>query len=201
MVTYRPSMASIRAICVYCGSSPGRDPRFAKAAASLGRLLAGRGITLVYGGGHVGLMGVVADAAMAAGGEVHGVITRALQQKEVAHRGLTRLQITESMHDRKAAMAAASDAFIMLPGGLGTLEEFFEAATWTQLGIQSKPCGILNVNGYFDPLVALLVRSVEERFLREEHRDLMAVESEPVLLVDRLMAWKPVSVEKWIDRS
>jgi len=193
-------MGTVRSICVYCGSSPGRDPAFREAASSVGRLLAERRIALVYGGGHVGLMGVVADAALAAGGEVHGVITRALQRKEVAHRGLTRLTVTGSMHDRKRAMAEASDGFLMLPGGIGTLEEFFEAATWTQLGIQSKPCGILNVKGFFDPLVSLLDLSMQERFLRPEHRDLIASESEPDLLVDRLLAWEPVLVEKWLDR-
>lgn len=162
--------------------------------------MAKRQITLVYGGGHVGLMGVIADATMAAGGEVHGVITQALQQKEVAHQGLGRLQITESMHDRKAAMAEASDGFIMLPGGLGTLEEFFEAATWTQLGIQSKPCGILNIDGYFDPLIDLLDHSVEERFLRPEHRDLLVVDSDPASVVECMIAWEPVAVDKWLDR-
>jgi len=145
-------------------------------------------------------MGVVADATMAAGGRVHGVITRALQEKEVAHQDLSRLDITESMHERKAAMAEASDGFIMLPGGLGTLEEFFEAATWTQLGIQNKPCGILNVGGYFDPLIALLNHSVEQRFLRREHRELLVVDSEPESLLNHLMSWEPVVVDKWLDR-
>jgi uncharacterized protein (TIGR00730 family) len=145
-------------------------------------------------------MGVVADATMAAGGRVHGVITRALQQKEVAHQDLSRLDITESMHERKAAMAEASDGFIMLPGGLGTLEEFFEAATWTQLGIQNKPCGILNVCGYFDSLIALLNHSVEQRFLRREHRELLVVDSEPETLLNHLMSWEPVMVDKWLDR-
>jgi uncharacterized protein (TIGR00730 family) len=193
-------VATVRSICVYCGSSPGRDPEFTQAAGVLGRLLAERRITLVYGGGHVGLMGVVADATMAADGEVHGVITRALQQKEVAHQGLSRLEVTESMHERKAAMAEASDGFIMLPGGLGTLEEFLEAATWTQLGIQNKPCGILNVDGYFDPLIALLDKSTEQRFLRREHRELIAVETDPESLVDRLIAWESVAIDKWLDR-
>lgn len=193
-------MAAIRSICVYCGSSPGRDPGFVRAAGDLGRILAERQIALVYGGGHVGLMGAVADATLAAGGEVHGVITRALQRKEVAHRGLGRLQVTESMHERKTAMAEASDAFIMLPGGLGTFEEFFEAATWTQLGIQGKPCGILNVRGYFDPLIDLLDRSVRERFLRSEHRAQLVVDSEPESLLDTLVAWEPVVVDKWLDR-
>ncbi len=193
-------MTAIRSICVFCGSSPGRDPEFARAAGDLGRLLAEREITLVYGGGHVGLMGVIADAAMDAGGDVHGVITRALQRKEVAHGGLRRLQVTESMHERKMAMADASDGVIMLPGGLGTLEEFFEAATWTQLGIQSKPCGILDVGGYFDPLIQLLDRSVEERFLRREHRDQLVIDAEPASLVDRLAAWEPGDVDKWLNR-
>jgi hypothetical protein len=137
---------------------------------------------------------------MAAGGRVHGVITRALQEKEVAHQDLSRLDITESMHERKAAMAEASDGFIMLPGGLGTLEEFFEAATWTQLGIQNKPCGILNVRGYFDSLIALLNHSVEQRFLRREHRELLVVDSEPESLLNQLMSWEPVVVDKWLDR-
>jgi len=145
-------------------------------------------------------MGVVADATMAAGGRAHGVITRSLQEKEVAHQDLSRLDITESMHERKAAMAEASDGFIMLPGGLGTLEEFFEAATWTQLGIQDKPCGILNVCGYFDPLIALLDHSVEQRFLRREHRELVVVDSEPESLLNHLMSWEPVVVDKWLDR-
>ena len=147
------------------------------------------------------MMGVVADAALAAGGEVHGVITRALLDREVGHQGLTRLDVTESMHERKATMAEAADGFIMLPGGLGTLEEFFEAATWTQLGIQSKPCGILNVEGFFDPLLALLDQSTEQRFLRAEHRDLIVVESEPEAMVDRLFDWIPVVAEKWLDRQ
>jgi uncharacterized protein (TIGR00730 family) len=146
-------------------------------------------------------MGLAANATMAAGGEVHGVITRALERKEVAHQGLSRLQITESMHDRKAAMAEASDAFIMLPGGLGTLEEFFEAATWTQLGIQSKPCGILNIGGYFDPLIDLLDHFVEERFLRPEHRDQLVVDADPASLIEALVAWVPVVVDKWLDRQ
>ena len=145
-------------------------------------------------------MGVVADATMAAGGRAHGVITRSLQEKEVAHQDLSRLDITESMHERKAAMAEASDGFIMLPGGLGTLEEFFEAATWTQLGIQDKPCGILNVCGYFDPLIALLDHSVEQRFLRREHSELVVVDSEPESLLNHLMSWEPVVVDKWLDR-
>jgi len=194
-------MADIRSVCVYCGSSPGLDPAFGQAATDLGRLLAERQITLVFGGGHVGLMGLLADATLSAGGEVHGVITRALEEKEVAHLGLSRLQVTASMHDRKAAMAEASDGFIMLPGGLGTLDEFFEAATWTQLGIQSKPCGILNIGGYFDPLIDLLDRSVDERFLRPEHRAQLVVDSDPASLIEALVGWIPVIIDKWLDRT
>ena len=146
-------------------------------------------------------MGLLADATLSAGGEVHGVITRALEEKEVAHLGLSRLQVTASMHDRKAAMAEASDGFIMLPGGLGTLDEFFEAATWTQLGIQSKPCGILNIGGYFDPLIDLLDRSVDERFLRPEHRAQLVVDSDPASLIEALVGWIPVIIDKWLDRT
>ena len=194
-------MPLIQSICVFCGSSPGLDPAFGQAAEDLGRLLAERHIALVYGGGHVGLMGLIADATLNAGGKVHGVITRALEEKEVAHRGLSKLQITESMHDRKASMADASDAFVMLPGGLGTFEEFLEAATWTQLGIQSKPCAILNIGGYFDPLLNLLDRSVDERFLRPEHREQLVVGSDPASLIETLIGWKPVTIDKWLDRA
>jgi uncharacterized protein (TIGR00730 family) len=192
---------SLSSVCVYCGSSQGADPAFAAAAASLGRLLAQRGIRLVYGGGHVGLMGVVADAALGAGGEVHGVITQALQEKEIAHRGLTTLRVVETMHERKAAMADMADGFIMLPGGFGTLDEFLEAVTWTQLGVHTKPCGALNVSGYFDPLLALFGQATQQGFLRAEHRDLVIVEADPALMIHRLHSWVPVTVAKWLDRS
>ena len=144
--------ARLSSVAVYCGSNPGNDPAFAAAAASLGRLLAHRGIRLVYGGATVGLMGVVADAVLAGGGAADGVITRPLAAKEIAHPGLTSLRVVETMHERKAAMADASDAFVMLPGGYGTLDEFFEVLTWTQLGIHDKPCGVLDVAGFFTPL-------------------------------------------------
>ena len=195
----RPS--PISALCVYCGSSPGRDPAFAAAASTLGRELAGRRIRLVYGGGHVGLMGVVADAVLAAGGEVHGVITRALEAKELAHQRLTRLDVVETMHERKAAMADAADGFVMLPGGFGTLDEFFEALTWTQLGIHAKPCGVLDVGGYFDPLRALLQAAVDEQFVRADHRDMVVIDAQPAVLLDRLAGWTPPSVDKWLDPS
>ncbi|HEX6521348.1 MAG TPA: TIGR00730 family Rossman fold protein [Streptosporangiaceae bacterium] len=191
----------LSSVGVYCGSSRGADPGFAAAAESLGRTLAERGVRLVYGGGHVGLMGVVADAVLAGGGEVHGVITRALEAKEVAHRGLTSLEVVETMHERKAAMADKADGFIMLPGGFGTLDEFFEVVTWTQLGIHAKPCGVLDVGGYFGPLRDLLEGATRQRFILPEHRDMVAMESDPGRMLDRLSTWEPVFVPKWLDRT
>lgn len=146
-------------------------------------------------------MGVVADAVLAAGGQVRGVITRALEAKELAHRELTELMVVETMHERKAAMADASDCFVMLPGGFGSLDEFFEAVTWTQLGIHAKPCGILEVNQYFDSLLAFLDRAVDQHFVRSEHRELIITDSDPDSLLDRLAAWKPQHIDKWLDRS
>ena len=159
-------------ICVFCGSSPGRRPSFAAAAAELGSRLARDGIGLVYGGGSVGLMGTVADAALAGGGEVRGVIPEALSAKEIAHPGLTELHVVKSMHERKALMAEMSDAFIALPGGFGTLDELFEAITWGQLGIHRKPIGLLDVEGYFTCLVSFVDRAVEEGFVRPAYRAL-----------------------------
>ena len=195
------SSPALRAVAVYCGSNRGADPVYARAAASLGRLLAERGIRLVYGGGDVGLMGVLADAVRDAGGEVLGVITRALVDREVAHPGLTNLTVVETMHERKAAMADLADGFVMMPGGFGTLDEFFEVVTWTQLGVHVKPCGILNVNGFFDPLLAQIAQAAEQRFLRHDHRNLVIVEQDPDRLIDRLGSWVPVVVDKWLDRS
>lgn len=194
-------MPELSSVCVYCASSPGADPEFASTATSFGRLLALRQVRLIYGGGHVGLMGILADAALAEGGEVHGVITRALEHKEIAHRGLTVLEVVETMHDRKAAMADQAEAFVMLPGGFGTFEEFLEVVTWTQLGVHSKPCGVLNVQGFFDPLVALFEMAVRQRFVRPEHREMVIVESDPLTLLQRLGEWTPVVVDKWVDRS
>lgn len=190
---------TLRAVAVYCGSNRGANPAYARAAASLGRLLAERGIRLVYGGGHVGLMGVLADAALDGGGEVLGVITRSLQAREVGHRGLTKLTVVETMHERKAAMSHACDAFIMLPGGYGTFDEFFEALTWTQLGIHVKPCGVLDVAGYFAPLNGLLDAAARGGFVVPAHRELVITESEPGTLLDRLAAWTPVPTGKWVD--
>ena len=191
----------LSAIAVYCGSNHGADPAYAQAAAALGRLLAERGIRLVYGGGHVGLMGVLADASLASGGEVFGVITRALEAKEVAHDALTSLTVVDTMHERKAAMADAADAFVMLPSGYGTFEEFFEAVSWTQLGIHDKPCGVLDVAGYYAPLRALLDEATRQGFVSQAHRELVITESEPRRLLDRLAGWAPVTADKWLDRS
>jgi uncharacterized protein (TIGR00730 family) len=192
---------SFSSVCVYCGSSVGGDPEYARAAGSLGRLIAERGMTLVYGGGHVGLMGVVADAALEAGGVVHGVITRTLEEHEVAHRGLTRLTVVETMHERKALMSDVAELFVMLPGGFGTLDEFFEAVTWSQLGIHSKPCGLLNVRGYFDPLTAFVERAIAERFIRPENRSLIVADTDAASLLDRLEATDVEATDKWLDRS
>jgi uncharacterized protein (TIGR00730 family) len=191
----------LSAVAVYCGSNHGADPAYAQAAGALGRLLAERGIRLVYGGGHVGLMGVLADAALAGGGEVFGVITRALQAKELAHDALTSLTVVDTMHERKAAMADAADAFVMLPGGYGTLDEFFEAVSWTQLGVHDKPCGILDVAGYYASLHMLLDEATRQGFVSRVHRDLVITESEPRRLLDRLAGWEPVHTGKWLDRS
>jgi uncharacterized protein (TIGR00730 family) len=166
----------------------------------LGKTLAHRGLGLVYGGGGVGLMGAIADAALAAGGEVIGVIPDSLQRKEVGHSGLTRLHVVRSMHERKALMADLADAFIALPGGFGTMEEFCEIVTWSQLGIQHKPCGLLNVEGYWDHFLAMLDHSVDEKFVRPENSELILVARNPDSMLERLMEWEPpLQVEKWVD--
>ena len=187
-------------ICVYCGSSPGRRPGYAAAAEHFGQALVARGLGLVYGGGRVGLMGTIADAVLAAGGRVVGVIPQALATLEVAHRGLTELIVTESMHARKMAMAERADAFVALPGGIGTFEELFEVWTWTQLGFHDKPCGLLNVDGYFDHLVRFLDHAVGEQYLKRQHRGILAVQNEPEALLDALAAFEGAPAElKWAD--
>ncbi|WP_370326104.1 TIGR00730 family Rossman fold protein [Euzebya sp.] len=191
----------LRAVAVYCGSSPGARESFAEGAAALGRALARRDIRLVYGGGRVGLMGVIADTVLAEGGEVHGVITRALMDREVGHGGLTRLDVVETMHDRKALMADLVDGFVMLPGGFGTLDEFFEALTWTQLGIHTKPCGIVDVDGYFAPLIQFMDRAVAQRFVAQAHRDMVVTAADADQVLDLLAAWQPPDTSKWLDRS
>ena len=176
----------MRRLCVFCGSAMGVGPAYRLAAQALGRVLAERGVGLVYGGGRVGLMGVVADAVLAGGGEVVGVMPEALVAREIAHPGLTALRVVGSMHERKAVMAAESDAFVALPGGIGTLEELFEVWTWAQLGIHAKPCGVLDVGGYYAPLLAFLDRGVAEGFVRPAQRAALLVDDEPGRMVDRL---------------
>lgn len=188
-----------RRLCVFCGSNAGAKPAYRETAQELGRLLAERQIGLVYGGGRVGLMGIIADSVLAAGGEVIGVIPEALMGWEVGHAGLTDLRIVSSMHERKAMMAALSDGFIALPGGFGTFEEFCEALTWAQLGIHRKPCGLLNVEGYYDPLIALFDHAEVERFLRPENRSLVIVSDGPQDLLAKLADYNPPDVQKWID--
>jgi uncharacterized protein (TIGR00730 family) len=188
-------------VCVYCGSNVGARPGYARAAASLGAALVARGLELVYGGGQVGLMGVVADAVLGAGGRAVGVIPAALVARDVAHRGLSELKVVASMHERKAVMAELADAFVALPGGLGTLEEFSEAATWTQLGLHRKACGLLNVEGYYDALLALLDRAVADRFVRPAHRAIIVADADPGALLDRLAAVDVPQVSKLIDRD
>jgi uncharacterized protein (TIGR00730 family) len=186
-------------ICVFCGSSTGTDPAYAEAATRLGATLAARRLELVYGGGTVGLMGTVANATLAAGGRVIGVIPKALQLRELAHVNLTSLHVTGSMHERKAKMAELSHGFIALPGGLGTLEEFAEIVTWAQLGIHARPCGLLDVKGYYQPLVTFLDHAVKEGFVSPLHRRLVIVETDPAVLLDRFEAWQPPEVERWVD--
>ena len=191
----------IRRICVFCGSSVGSDPAYVEAARTLGQLFAREGIALVYGGGSVGLMGELADAVLAAGGEAIGVIPHALWAREVGHRGLTDLRIVDTMHERKAMMADLSDAFIALPGGLGTLEEIFEVWTWAQLGLHEKPLGFLDVNGFYAPLMEFLDRAVRARFVKEAHRAVAMVARDPEALLRRFENWEPPKVEKWISRD
>jgi uncharacterized protein (TIGR00730 family) len=192
---------TLSAVAVYLGSSMGTDPDFAAAATNLGGLLAARGIGLVYGGGRVGLMGVLADAVLRGGGTVTGVITRALEDKEIAHHGLMDLTVVHTMHERKAMMADRADGFIMLPGGYGTMDEFFEVLTWTQLGIHVKPCAILDVNGYYGPLIGLLDHAAGHGFLRDDHREMVLTGADPAGLLDRMAAWIPPATQKWLDPS
>jgi len=191
----------LRRVCVYCGSSPGRDPAYAGAAEGLGELLARRGIGVVYGGGDVGLMGTLANAAMAGGGEVIGIIPEALASKEIAHHDITELRVVASMHERKLMMADESDAFIALPGGVGTIEELVEVLTWLQLGLHRKPVSLLDVAGYWAPLVALLDHGVAERFIKPEHRAMLLVDDDPEALLAAFATWRPPALPKWIDRA
>ncbi|HEY3133808.1 MAG TPA: TIGR00730 family Rossman fold protein [Gemmatimonadaceae bacterium] len=192
-------MTEIRRLAVFCGSNPGTRPEYTEGAHALGRLLCERGIGVVYGGSSVGLMAALAEAVLDELGDIIGVIPKMLVEREVAHKALTDLRIVDSMHERKAMIAALSDGFVALPGGIGTLEEFFEIWTWAQLGVHDKPCGLLNIAGYFDPLLAFLDRAVEEKFVRDVHRSMVIVESEPRALLERFEAYEPPKVVKWIN--
>lgn len=188
----------MKRICVFCGSSKGNRSEYSEAAVQLGKLLASRGIELVYGGGCVGLMGIVADAALAAGGHVIGVIPEALVLKEVVHEGLPDLRVVKSMHERKALMAELSNGFIALPGGFGTYEEFCEVLTWGQLGLHKKPFGLLNVCGFYEPLLNLFDHAVKEGFLRAAHRQMVVVDVSPESLLERIRTFHVPPVQKWI---
>ncbi|WP_341676675.1 TIGR00730 family Rossman fold protein [Niveibacterium sp. SC-1] len=189
---------TLTSLCVYCGSRPGKRPEYLAAAAELGALMAQRGITLVYGGASVGLMGRVADAALEAGGKVIGVIPQKLDAKEVAHQRLTELHVVDSMHTRKAMMAKYSDAFVALPGGIGTLEELFEVWTWLQLGYHNKPVGVLNTRGYWNDLLGFLDQTQEEGFVGSETRNLLQVADTPAAMLDLLGRWRAPSRTQWM---
>jgi uncharacterized protein (TIGR00730 family) len=194
-------MNSFQRICVFCGSSAGFTGTYRAAAMELGRFLTEQGLGLVYGGGRIGLMGVVADAVLAHGGQVIGVIPQPMVAREIWHSGLTELRIVPSMHARKSLMAELADAFIALPGGFGTFEEFCEMITWSQLGIHRKPCGLLNVAGYYDPLLELFDHAVAEGFLKRENRELVLASPSCQELLEKMQAFEPVLVRKWIAES
>ena len=189
----------IKKLCVFCGSSMGNRPVYREAAARLGNHLATSGIALVYGGGRVGLMGVLADSVLAAGGEAIGVMPKALVDKEIAHATLTRLHIVESMHERKALMADLADAFVLLPGGFGSWEEFCEVLTWLQLGIHRKPCGILNIEGYYDALMALAAHGVAEGFIAPPHKEMVVVQDTVQQLISELIIARLPVESKWVS--
>jgi uncharacterized protein (TIGR00730 family) len=192
----------MKRICVFCGASAGRDHRFAEAARELGRTLADGQLTLVYGGGSVGLMGVLADAVLAAGGQVIGVIPQVLRIRELAHRGLSELEVVGSMHERKARMAELSDGFVALPGGMGTLDELAEILTWAQLGLHERPVGLLDVAGYFEPLVAFFDQAEAAGFIRSAHRAMLLRDSDPGRLLERFRTWSPPArAERVIERA
>jgi len=192
-------VSEIRRLAIFCGSNPGARPDYVEAARSLARLLCARGIGIVYGGSNVGLMAALADAVLDDLGDIIGIIPRMLVEREVANTALADLRIVDSMHERKAMMAGLADGFIALPGGIGTLEEFFEIWTWGQLGMHDKPCGLLNVAGYFDPLLEFLDRAVAEKFVRDMHRKMVIVESDAAVLLSRFEAYEPPRVVKWIN--
>ena len=189
----------MKAVCVYCGSSPGANPIYTEAAQAFGRALVAANLALVYGGGKVGLMGVIADTVMAGGGRAIGVIPELLVDKEVGHAGLTELHVVPDMHHRKKMMADFSDAFVALPGGAGTLEELFEVYTWAQLGYHRKPVGVLNIGGFYDPLMALLDHTVREGFMRQTYLEMLQTDSDPVALIAKLKRYHAPSKDKWTE--
>ncbi|WP_233880916.1 LOG family protein [Paraburkholderia flagellata] len=189
----------MKAVCVYCGSSPGANPIYTEAAQAFGRALVAANLALVYGGGKVGLMGVIADTVMAGGGRAIGVIPELLVDKEVGHVGLTELHVVPDMHHRKKMMADLSDAFVAMPGGAGTLEELFEVYTWAQLGYHRKPVGVLNISGFYDPLMSLLDHTVREGFMRQTYRDMLQTDSDPAALIAKLKHYHAPTKDKWAD--
>jgi uncharacterized protein (TIGR00730 family) len=189
----------MKRICVFCGSSTGTLPIYRETALTVGRLLAERGIAVVYGGGHVGLMGAVADGALEAGGKVTGIIPRSLMERELGHDGLTDLHVVGTMHERKAMMAEMSDAFIALPGGFGTYEEFFEVVTWSQLGVHRKPCGLLNLNGFYDALLALCDHATSQGFIRTVDRSLVIADADPKRLIETITSTVVPESTKWLS--
>ena len=190
--------STLQRVCVYCASNDGARPEYLASARQIGTLLAERGMAVVYGGGRVGLMGALADAALGAGGEVIGVMPHALVQREVAHHGLTALHVVDSMHERKALLAEMADAFVALPGGLGTLEEFFETWTWAQLGVHQKPVGLLDVADYWRPLITMLEHVEAEGFMRGTPREWLAIDTDPTSLLDRLAIFQPPRMRRWM---
>ncbi|MEO8101910.1 MAG: TIGR00730 family Rossman fold protein [Betaproteobacteria bacterium] len=194
-------MKKLESLCLFCGSSAGSHPDYRAAAHAFGKTLAGMNIRLVYGGGSVGLMGIAADACMAAGGTVIGVIPQLLMEKEVGHKGISAMHVVANMHERKALMTELTDGFIALPGGYGTLDELFEALTWLQLGYHRKPVGLLNVNGFFDHLVSFIDHSRDERFLRDLHRDSLNVDADLGSLIKKLAAAEAPDTGKWLDQA
>jgi uncharacterized protein (TIGR00730 family) len=191
----------MKRVCIFCGSSPGRDDVFLDAADRLARAIVSRGLEIVYGGAHVGLMGRVADAALAAGGHVIGVIPQSMVDREIAHTGLQDLRVVTTMHERKALMERLSDGFIALPGGMGTFEELCEILTWGQLGLHEKPCGLLNVAGYYGPFLRLLDGAVDAQFMRPAHREMVLVDEDPAALLNRFASYRAPTMTKWITRE
>lgn len=191
----------MKRICVYCGSSIGKRPEYATAAKALGKALVDRNIGLVYGGASVGIMGLIANTVLELGGEVIGIIPQAIADKEIAHTGLTELKVVANMHERKAMMADYSDGFIALPGGMGTLEELFEVLTWAQLGFHQKPCGVLNVAGYYDHLIAFLEHAVDQEYLKSQHFGMLQTANEPDALLELLSHYQAPVDGKWITRE